>query len=59
MRNRLKAFEAKVAQEDRILTEAQVVALEKGQRDTEAHGKFESECPGLLRRAAHVLRIPD
>ena len=29
-----------------MLTEAQVAALEKAKLDKEAHGEFESECPG-------------
>ena len=30
-----------------ILTEEQVAALEKAKTEKEAHGEFESECPGL------------
>jgi len=45
---RLKALEAKVAQEHLILTEDQVRALEKAKEEKQAHGEIETAHPGYL-----------
>lgn len=45
---RLKALEAKIAEDGIILTEAQVQALEKKKQDDEACGEIETAHPGYL-----------
>jgi hypothetical protein len=39
-----------------VLTESQLAALEKAKSEKEAHGEFESECPGYC--GAHLLMPP-
>lgn len=47
-KSRLKALEAKVATENLIQTEAQVIALERKKYDDEACGEIETAHPGYL-----------
>ena len=54
MKLRLKALEAKVAQEGTLLTEAQITALEKEGRQGGAR-RVRERVPRLLRRAGHLL----
>ena len=48
MKKRLKALEAKSAQEGILLTDDQVAALEKAKLEKEAHGEIETAHPGYL-----------
>lgn len=45
---RLKALEARVAQDGIILSEAQLIAIERKKEQREAHGEIETEHPGYL-----------
>ncbi len=47
-KKRLKALETKMAQENLILTESQVIALEKAKEEKQALGEIETMHPGYL-----------
>jgi transposase InsO family protein len=47
-KDRLKALEEKMAKENLVLTEAQVVALERKKQDDEVSGEIETHPPGYL-----------
>lgn len=47
-KKRLKALEAKAAQDGILLTEEQLQALERKKQDSEAQGEIETEHPGYL-----------
>lgn len=47
-KKRLKALEAKIAQDGILLTEEQIKVLERSRQEKEAHGEIETQHPGYL-----------
>ncbi len=56
IKKRLKALEAKVAQDGIVLTEAQLQALEKQKATKEANGEIKTQHPGYLGSQDTYLR---